>query len=134
MAEPELQPTRTAVDLNGDWERYVHGKFVDVVTVPSSLRPSGLYRLRRNFLLPRLANGNRAIVHFDSINYHGRIFINGHDLGTTIPYVPHEFDFPSYATEGRNTVEVQIADLLPEPDGTGKDEIEYCAPGGWEPL
>jgi hypothetical protein len=134
MAEPELQPTRTAVDLNGDWERYVHGKFVDVVTVPSSLRPSGLYRLRRNFLLPRLANGNRAIVHFDSINYHGRVFINGHDLGTTIPYVPHEFDFTSYATEGRNTVEVQIADLLPEPDGTGKDEIEYCAPGGWEPL
>ena len=64
MAETELKPTRTAVDLNGDWERYVHGKLVDVVTVPSSLRPSGLYRLRRSFLLPRLANGDRAIPSF----------------------------------------------------------------------
>jgi hypothetical protein len=134
MAETEWQPTRTAVDLNGDWERYVHGKLVDVITVPASLRPSGLYRLRRSFLLPRLANGERSILHFDAINYHGRVFVNGHELGTTIPYVPYEFDFTAQAIEGRNTVEVQIADALPEPDGTGKDEIEYASPGGWEPY
>ena len=134
MAETELEPTRTAVALNGDWERYVHGKLVDVIAVPSSLRPSGLYRLRRAFLLPRLANGNRAFLHFDAINYHGRVFVNGHELGATIPYVPHEFDFTAQAAEGRNTVEVQIADALPEPDGTGKDEIEYASPGGWEPY
>lgn len=134
MTETEVQPTRTAVDLNGDWERWVHGKVMDVVTVPSSLRPSGLYRLRRNFLLPKLLNGSRAILHFDAINYHGRVFVNGKELGTTIPYVPFEFEFTAVATEGRNTVEVQIADALPEPDGTGKDEIEFTAPGGWEPY
>ncbi|HEX4488142.1 MAG TPA: glycoside hydrolase family 2 TIM barrel-domain containing protein [Terriglobales bacterium] len=134
MAETDIQPTRTVVDLNGDWERYVHGKLVDIVAVPSSLRPSGLYRLRRNFLLPKLSNGNRAIVHFDAINYHGRIFVNGHELGVTIPYLPFEFDFTGQATEGRNMVEVQIADAAAEPDGTGKDEIEYTAPGGWEPY
>ena len=112
----------------------IHGKLVDVIAVPSSLRPSGLYRLRRSFLLPRLANGTRAFIHFDAINYHGRVFVNGHELGTTIPYLPHEFDFTAHATEGRNTVEVQIADALPEPDGAGKDEIEYASPGGWEPY
>jgi hypothetical protein len=134
MAETELQPTRSAVDLNGDWERWVHGKLVDVVPVPSSLRPSGLYRLRRTFLLPKLTDGHRAILHFDAINYHGRVFVNGKELGTTIPYVPFEFEFTAVAAEGRNTVEVQIADASPEPDGTGKNEIEFTSPGGWEPY
>jgi len=104
MAETELQPSRTAVDLNGDWEKWVHGKVVDVITVPCSLHPSGLYRLRRNFLLPKLTNGNRAILHFNAINYHGRVFVNGKELGTTIPFLPHEFEFTIAAVEGRNTV------------------------------
>ncbi len=134
MAEAELQPTRSAVDLNGDWERYIHGKLIDVISVPSSLHPSGLYCLRRTFLLPRLASGDRAILHFDAINYHGRISLNGHELGTTIPYVPQEFEFTNLASEGRNTIEVQIADALPEPDGSGKNEIEFACPGGWEPY
>jgi hypothetical protein len=68
MAQMEpLNPFRTVVDLNGDWERYIHGKLFDVISVPSSLRPSGTYRLQRTFLLPRLRNGQRAFVHFDSI-------------------------------------------------------------------
>src|ERR1035438_7342475 len=84
MSQAASSPSRTAVDLNGDWGKYVHGKLMDTVTVPSSLRPSGLYRLRRNFLLPRLSNIQRAFAHFDAINYHGRVFVNGQDLGTTI--------------------------------------------------
>jgi|KBSSwiStaDraftv2_1062776.scaffolds.fasta_scaffold04598_10 beta-glucuronidase len=128
------QSTRTTVDLNGDWERHVHGKLVDIVAVPSSLRPSGLYRLRRTFLLPRLAKNERAILHFDAINYHGRVFLNGHELGTTIPFVPHEFDGTAQVTERQNILEIQIADALSEPDGTGKDEIAFTAPGGWEPY
>ncbi len=130
----ETNPSRTTVDLNGDWEKYVHGKLMDTVTVPSSLLPSGLYRLRRSFLLPRLVDGQRAIVHFDAINYHGRVFINGQDLGTTIAFLPHEFDFTKIAVEGRNTVEVQIADALAEPDGTGKDDIDFGNSFGWEPY
>jgi hypothetical protein len=133
MSKAASSPSRTAVDLNGDWGKYVHGKLMDTVTVPSSLRPSGLYRLRRNFLLPRLSNIQRAFAHFDAINYHGRVFVNGQDLGTTIAFLPHEFDFTKVATEGSNTVEVQIADALSEPDGTGKDDIAFSDSGGWEP-
>ena len=112
MAQAGSSPSRTAVDLNGDWEKYIHGKLMDTVTVPSSLRPSGLYRLQRTFLLPRLSNSQRAFILFDAINYHGRIFVNGQDLGTTIAFLPHEFDFTKVAVEGSNTVEVQIADAF----------------------
>ena len=93
MAQMEpLNPFRTVVDLNGDWERYIHGKLFDVISVPSSLRPSGTYRLQRTFLLPRLSNGQRAFVHFDAITYYGKVFVNGHELGSMIPYLPHEFE------------------------------------------
>ena len=45
-AQPEPHnDTRTRVDLNGTWERHVNGILVDVIQVPSSLRPSGFYHL-----------------------------------------------------------------------------------------
>jgi len=42
-AEPS-NTTRSRVDLNGAWERRIDGELYDVVTVPSSLRPSGFYQ------------------------------------------------------------------------------------------
>ena len=118
MAQMEpLNPFRTVVDLNGDWERYIHGKLFDIISVPSSLRPSGTYRLKRTFLLPRLSSGQRAIVHFEAITYYGRVFVNGHELGSMIPYLPHEFECTQQATEGRNTIEVEIVDAHAEPGG-----------------
>ena len=51
-----MSSSRAVVNLNGDWERYVHDKLVGIVPVPSSLAPGGVYSLRREFLLPRLAN------------------------------------------------------------------------------
>ena len=93
-----LNPTRTVVDLNGDWERYIHDKLVEVVRVPSSLPPLGVYRLQRSFLMPRLANGQRGIMHFDAITYYGRVFVNGHEFGSMIPYLPHEFDLDRKST------------------------------------
>ncbi len=127
-----LNPTRTVVDLNGDWERYIHDKLVEIVRVPSSLRPLGIYRLQRSFLMPRLATGQRGILHFDAITYYGRVFVNGHELGSMIPYVPFEFDFTQYSQEGRNTVAVEITDAAPAPDGAGKDEVAFGFSGGWE--
>jgi hypothetical protein len=133
MAQMEpLNPFRTVVDLTGDWERYIHGKLFDVISVPSSLRPSGTYRLQRTFLLPRLSNGQRAVVHFDAITYYGRVFVNGHDLGSMIPYLPHEFECTQQAVEGRNTIEVEIADAHAEPGGAGADEVRFGNCGGWE--
>ena len=127
-----LNYARTRVELNGDWERYIHDKFVDIIQVPSSLHPLGAYRLQRNFLLSRVVTGRRAILHFDAINYYGRISVNGHDLGTTIPYLPREFDFTQYAQEGKNTVAVKIADATPLGDGAGKDEVAFGLSSGWE--
>ncbi len=133
MAQMEpLNPFRTIVDLNGDWERHIHDKLLDIIFVPSSLRPSGTYRLKRTFLLPRLRNGQRAVVHFDAITYYGRVFVNGHELGSMIPYLPHEFECTQQATEGGNTIEVEISDAHAEPDGAGVDEIRFGNCGGWE--
>jgi len=131
-APAETAAARSRVSLNGTWERYVNGVLLDRVEVPSSLRPSGFYRLQRTFLLPKLTANQRAFVHFEAINYHGRIFVNGAELGVTIPYVPHEFDFTSHAREGTNTVEVAIADLCAEPGGAGADEVWLGVNPGWE--
>jgi len=124
--------THPRIDLGGTWERYVEAKLLDYVTVPSSLRPSGFYRLKRSIAVPRLSEGQRAWVHFDAITYHGRVFVNGAELGTTIPYVPHEFEFTRQAKEGVNQIEVAIADLVPDPSGAGKDEIALGINPGWE--
>ncbi len=133
MAQMEpLNPFRTVVDLNGDWERYIHGKVFDVVSVPSSLRPSGTYRLQRTFLLPRLSGGQRAFVHFDAITYYGKVALNGHELGSMIPYLPHEFECTQQAIEGRNTIEVEIVDAHADQGDAAADAVRFANCGGWE--
>lgn len=127
-----MSSSRAVVNLNGDWGRYVHDKLVGIVPVPSSLAPGGVYSLRREFLLPRLGKQERAILHFNAINYHGRVSLNGKQLGATIPYVPQEFDCTQQAQEGRNTVDVQIIDAGTGLNGLGKDEVVFGTPGGWE--
>ena len=124
--------TRSRADLNGTWERRIDGELYDIVQVPSSLRPSGYYQLSREFLLPELSPRQRAIIHFDAITYFGRVSINGTELGTMIPYVPHEFDCTRQAKKGKNVVEVAIADLTPDPSGAGKDELALGVNPGWE--
>jgi len=123
---------RSRVDLNGVWKRHIDGDLYDLVQVPSSLRPSGFYELSREFLLPELSPHKRAIVHFDAITYFGRVYVNGAELGTMIPYVPHEFDCTRQAKKGRNVIQVAIADLTPEPTGAGKDELALGVNPGWE--
>ena len=114
---------RSRVSLNGTWERRVNGVLVDRVEVPSSLRPSGFYRLERTFLLPKLAVNQRAFAHFEAVNYHGRVFVNGKELGETLLFVPAEFDFTAHVREGVNTIAVDVADLCSEPGGAGADEV-----------
>jgi len=123
---------RSRVDLNGQWERRIDEELYDVVQVPSSLRPSGCYRLERQFLLPELSEHERAILHFDAITYFGRAFVNGAELGTMGPYVPFEFEFTRQARKGSNTLEVAIADLTPEPGGAGRNELALGVNPGWE--
>lgn len=126
-----LNSSRAVVNLNGDWERYVNERLVGTVRVPCSLRPGGMYTLRREFLLPRL-NRQRAILRFNAITYYGQVSLNGKLVGTTVPYVPQEFDCTAQANEGRNTVEVLIVDAGVGPNGLGKDEVTFGTTGGWE--
>ncbi len=132
---PSLAPDgpglRPRVTLNGEWERFVNGSRYDIVNVPSSLRPLGYYHLKRQVVLPPLGS-RRAFVHFDAVHYHGRVFVNGDELGTTRPHVPYAFEMTRSAREGANIVDVAIADCTPEPGGSGKDEIDLCLHGGWE--
>ena len=138
LERSESKPTETAagarsrVDLNGLWERRIDEKMYDLVQVPSSLRPSGCYQLKRPFLLPELAEHERAILHFDAITYFGRVFVNGVELGTMGPYVPYEFDFTGQAKKGANALAVAIADLTPEASGAGKTELALGVSPGWE--
>ena len=123
---------RARVDLNGQWERRVAGELYDTVEVPSSLRPSGYYQLRRDFLLPELSPHQRAVLHFDAITYFGRVSVNGAELGTMGPYVPYEFDCTRQCRKGTNVIQVAIADLTPDPNGAGKDELALGVNPGWE--
>ncbi|MFN8008826.1 MAG: glycoside hydrolase family 2 TIM barrel-domain containing protein [Terriglobia bacterium] len=124
---------RSRISLNGEWQRFIGTDLYDVVHVPSSLHPSGFYRLTRDILLPKLTLNQRAFIHFEAINFHGRVFANGLELGTTIPYVPYDFEISRQsAKEGKNHIEVAIADFIPEPTGDGKDAIALGVNLGWE--
>lgn len=123
--------SRQRVSLNGDWELSIDGMLRDVVTVPYSRRPSGFYNLKRNLVLPRLT-GERAFLHFEAITYCGKLLVNGKQLGVLGPYVPYDLEFTDAAREGNNEVEIQMADLVPWPDGTGRYELALGVNPGWE--
>jgi beta-glucuronidase len=126
------QSSRPQVTLNGTWQRHLLGSPYDVVQIPSSQRPLGYYQLKRDFVVPSLTSNQRAVLHFEAITYHGRVFVNDVEIGTMIPYVPHEFDVTRQLRPGNNNLVVAIADLTPAPDGAGKDEIEIGINPGWE--
>ena len=132
LAAVTLPHTRARSDLHGIWERYVNGELYDAIPVPSSQRPLGNYRLKRSCLLPKLAAGQRAVLHFDAVNYFSRAFVNGVEVGAMGPYVPYELEVTRTLREGNNIVEVSIADLHGEPGGAGQDEIELGLSPGWE--
>ena len=124
--------SRKHLPLNGEWERYVGGRPFDVVVVPFSLRPSGFYSMKREFVLPRLTAGERIFLHFEGITYCGILAVNGGPVGFLGPYVPYEFECTALAREGNNEIELQMADLVPWPDGRGKYELAIGLNPGWE--
>lgn len=123
---------RSRVDLNGYWKRLVRDMHYDVIAVPSSNRPIGQSVLRREFTLPKFVPDTRAFVHFEGITYYGRVSINGVQLGAMGPYTPYEFEFTPHAKEGVNSISLQLADLIPFADGSGKYEIMLGVNPGWE--
>lgn len=124
--------SRARVDLNGTWERLVQAAPYDFISVPSANRPVGQSLLQREFALPRLTPQTRAFLHFEAIAYYGRVAVNGAVLGAMGPYVPYEFEITPHAKEGTNSVSLDLADLVPFPDGSGSDEIALAVSPGWE--
>lgn len=124
--------SRRFITLNGAWELHVQDRLRNVISVPCSLHPSGFYSLKRNFVLPKLAAGERAVLHFEGITYCGKAAVNGKPLGSMGPYVPYDFEFTAVAREGTNEVEVAMADLVPWSDESGKYEIAIGVNPGWE--
>jgi len=132
-AEPSGSLSRTRIPLTGSWERRIGDTLYDTVAVPSSLRPSGNYILSRIFILPSLTRTERVFVHFEALAFWGRVSVNGRKVGTTSgPYIPAEFEFTKWATEGRNEIRVQVVDLTPLPDGSGTAEVILGHNPGWE--
>jgi hypothetical protein len=132
MPKTQSRTASNLVNLNGAWDLYVHGQWRESIPVPCSLRPHGFYRLQRTFLLPRLVESQRSILHFEAVTYYAQVAVNGQELGTMAPYVPHEFDFSAHAREGKNSVEVDIVDACPGPEGLGKDALNLGITVGWE--
>jgi Glycosyl hydrolases family 2, TIM barrel domain/Glycosyl hydrolases family 2, sugar binding domain/Glycosyl hydrolases family 2 len=127
-----VRSSRICVGLNGLWERHVNQVLYDIISVPSSQRPLGFYELKRSVALPRPTAAQRAILHFDAVNYFSRAFVNDTEAGIMGPYVPCEFDITQLLRDGENAVAVRIADLRAEAGGQGKDEIEFGLSPGWE--
>ena len=125
-------PSRSRIELNGLWRRFYDGHLYDAVDVPSSLRPTGIYTLRREVVIPKLAPGERAYLHFEGITYAARPSVNGFALGAMGPYVPCEFELTGHINSGSNELAVEITDLIPFPDGSARDEIDLGINPGWE--
>ncbi len=123
---------RSRISLEGEWERYIGEDLFDTVQVPSSLHPTGFYSLKRKILVPKPSSRQRAFIHFDAVTYFGRASFNEIEIGTTIPYVPFDFEITRQVKAGTNIVEVAIADLPPAPVGGGRDEIALGVNPGWE--
>jgi Glycosyl hydrolases family 2, TIM barrel domain/Glycosyl hydrolases family 2/Glycosyl hydrolases family 2, sugar binding domain len=128
----DFSSSRLRVELNGQWQRSFGGQTYDVVTVPSSLRPSGVYTLSRTFALPLLQHGMRAILHFDAVNYTSNVSVNGVKFGSMGPYTPFEFEITSALKQGENQIELQIGDLEPLAGGEGRAAIALGVNPGWE--
>jgi hypothetical protein len=131
-AQPSPVSARARIDLNGTWHQSISGNLIRSVQVPSSNRPIGNYDLAREMVLPQLGPGEYAFLRFEGIAYFGRVFFNDTELGSMMPYVPHEFDVSNVAKRRANTIRVRLSDLIPESDGSGSPEIALGINPGWE--
>src|SRR5258707_10671408 len=78
-----LPRTRARADLHGIWERHVNGQLFDAIPVPSSQRPLGNYRLKRNCLLPKLTAGPTTYFNLSALDYFRSPLFKGGEIGRT---------------------------------------------------
>ena len=110
--------------LNGEWDFAAYGgdgkwEKITVPYPPESLL-SGICRsmgklpylqYRRTFTLPEGFVKDRVILHFGAVDNLTCVFINGKKAGTNEGgYLHFEFDITDLATEGENSIEVNVVD------------------------
>ena len=83
-------------------------------------------------MLPALGANERAFLCFEGITYYGKAAINSSDAGEISAYTPHEIEISRIIHNGENTVEVTVFDLVPGPNGEGKDDLAIGINPGWE--
>jgi hypothetical protein len=82
-------------------------------------------------LLPKVEHG-RAFLCFAGVTYHAIAAVNGRVVGEIGAYIPHDLEVSAMVHEGENLVEVTVFDLVPGPEGQGKDDLAIGVNPGWE--
>ncbi len=107
----DRKPSSTMLSLNGEWTFSIHGHGQKKMTVPSTYLPVGGATLERNFTLPGLSSGHRALLRFDGIVMTGEIFVNGKHLGQYGPYTPFTIDITDQIQPEQNHLRLELTDI-----------------------
>lgn len=83
------------------------------------------------FNLPRAARGTNWILHFDSVNYKARVWLNGRQIGAHAGgYVPFEM-LAKTVKRGANRLVVRVDGRLSETTVPSQEERNDQLTGGW---
>ncbi|MEW5979652.1 MAG: glycoside hydrolase family 2 TIM barrel-domain containing protein [Acidobacteriota bacterium] len=101
----------SSLSLNGEWTFSIQGQGHKKMNVPSTYLPVGGATLEREFTMPVLPNGGRALLRFDGIVMTAEVFINGTSVGQYGPYTPFTIDITNHLRSGVNHLLVNLTDL-----------------------
>ncbi|THH39656.1 glycoside hydrolase family 2 protein [Neolewinella litorea] len=147
---PRPQMTRAGwTNLNGSWDYAIRpvaesrtptrwdGKILVPFAVESQL--SGVKKLvgednhlwyRRTFTPPRLADGERLLLHFGAVDFRATVYVNGRVVGGHEGgYVPFSFDVTPYL-KGRGAQELTVRVWDPTDAGLQPRGKQVNEPGG----
>ena len=97
--------------LNGYWQYSLPGGDKEERWVPSSHFCVGDSLYERGFAA-NPDEGQRLLLCFEGIAYEATVAVNGHPVGTMLPYVPYRFDVTSLVSAGaENTLMVALRDI-----------------------
>lgn len=87
---------------------------------------SGAAWYARNFSVDKMIPDKRYFLHFEAVDYHCRVWLNGHEVGEHEGgFTPFEFEVTSYLRSGSNAFTVRVYD--PEDNA----EIPIGKQGSW---
>lgn len=98
--------------------------------VGRTVRPHELLWYRRKIDLPKLADDQRLILHFEAVDWMCACFVNGKLAGTHISgYLPFSFDITDFATAGEAEV-AATAESAAAAESAATAEVALCV---WDP-